>query len=318
MSSEHGNKILQTAALFLLLIAAYFIQAAFYQGASPHTREMSKTQPIPDFIRIQSVPTPELSAESVLIARVNTGQLLFEKNSEIPLAIGSLSKLLTAVVVAEHLDPLREIPMTTEAKIPEEDGEKISFIPAGEFFKAEDMVKLLLIDSASDAARTLASAVVSVTRPDLDTASTTDRMLAFSALMNSKALELGMASSSFANATGIDDPNSFSTATDLFLLIRYITKEHPELWTVTRTVEADIFSRERTGYHIVNTNPLLKDFPMIFGSKTGTTDEAKEALVLLYQVRVADSIAIIILKSEKRPQDAKDIIHFVETGFLIH
>ncbi|OHA03547.1 MAG: hypothetical protein A3I44_01310 [Candidatus Sungbacteria bacterium RIFCSPLOWO2_02_FULL_51_17] len=318
MSKEYWNIFFQLSALLTMLAAAALFQAVFYHaGISEKNTAAIAHRRMGEFIRVPDVSEPELSAESVLVSRLQTGQILLAKDQDRALAIGSLAKLLTAVVAEDLFDPLEELPLTAESKQAEEPGEKMSMIPAGESFKAEDMIKLLLIDSANDAGRSLADAIALKKDPLLNGVAPALRLEEATRALNARAKEFGLASSSFANSTGIDNPAGYSTARDLTLLARALYGSYPELWAVTRTIETTLFSKSGASYHITNTNSLLKEFPMIFGSKTGTTDAAGEALLLLYQVRINDPVVIVILRSRDRERDAKTIIHFIEAGFLL-
>jgi D-alanyl-D-alanine carboxypeptidase len=80
-------------------------------------------------------------------------------------------------------------------------------------------------------------------------------------------------------------------------------------------MDADITSMGDRAYHIEATNQLLSEFPALRGGKTGLTDFAKGALILLYPVRPDRTAVIIILGSDDRFADGRNLIHWLESAF---
>lgn len=273
----------------------------------------------PDFPRLvrKGSAEPDLTAEAVLITRFKGGEVLYQRNAERRLPIASLTKLVTAFIVAEAIEPLEAVAFSEAAKRAGMPDEKRSAVNIGERLKAEDVLKLLLASSDTDAAYAAAEHVAaraSAVPPD---ASFPERLAAFVAAMNETATALELADTHFANPTGSDDSMNFSTARDLAALGRAIWRQHPELWAITRIRETFVFGRDRQRYGVVNTNPLLGEYPAIYGSKTGFDDEARGALLLLYNLAPNDPIAIVLLRSHDRFGDGRAAIGWLEENFVI-
>ena len=241
---------------------------------------------------------PEISAHAYLIKFIDGERPILKQREWKRLAPASLSKLLTAVVAEEYLPEGDRLTFSSAAKTVKESDEKISSVEVGETFTKEDMLKLLLISSANDAALSIEEKLKG-------------REI-FLRLANKKLGFLGLRNSQFRNPTGLDEEGHYTTAEDLAKLAEYIWNLHPEIWEITRIAETVIISESRHEYKIKSTNQLLKEFPGILGGKTGFTDNAKESLILLYPVR-SDKVAIIvILGSNERFRDARKIIQWLE------
>tara|TARA_B110000196_G_scaffold310602_1_gene313552 strand:- start:1512 stop:2258 length:747 start_codon:yes stop_codon:yes gene_type:complete len=87
--------------------------------------------------------------------------------------------------------------------------------------------------------------------------------------MTSKAFEIGMTNTSFTNATGLNDPDNFSTVRDILIMSNYLIKNYPEFYTYFKDLE---FTWDRTGGNPIsqpNTNSLLNKNKLVDGIKTG-------------------------------------------------
>ena len=298
MIDDFHKSILILSVLVTLLVFISFF-------TSPPGPEGAAASIIP-YAMVDSGLEPDISADSAAVVRLNSGQVLFAKNSDKFSPIASITKLMTAVIFLEHADLFDLVEITYSAKKPSEDGEKMSPIPAGEFLKAEDILKLMLIDSYNDIARASA-----------EYASVRGVGISFADLMNKKAEEIGMSNSRFDNPAGLDSIENYSTAEDLAKLVSYVTKNRPRIWDVSRIYETDIFSKSGNKYHLINTNQLLQEITDIVGSKTGSTDGAKESLALVVNILKNDPVVFIILRSDDRIKDVKTLIAWVKIVYGI-
>lgn len=271
----------------------------------------------PRVLRKAGAPPPDVSATAVRIERLKTGEVLFERESGRRLPIASLTKLMTALVLAESVEPLREIPFSAQARGAGNPDEKRSAVLAGDTLKVEDVLKLLLVSSDADAAYAAAEYVAVLKRPELDDAPFGEQIRAFVALMNERAGALGLADTRFANPGGSDDPENYSTARDLARLAASITERRPEFWAATRIRETFVFGASGRRYGVINTNPLLGEYPAIYGSKTGFDDDAQGTLAMLYRLSPDELIAIVLLKSYDRFGDGRTLIQWLESNFTV-
>ena len=302
------------AALFIVLGAALFSMGWLSPAGTFKKRPDTPAAPR---LERRGDAALAVTAEAVLVTRLRTGEVLYARSADARLPIASLTKMMTAFLLAEEGQPLGEIEFSAAAKRIGNPDDKRSDARAGERFRSEDAAKMLLISSDNDAAYAAAEHVAPAARPELAASEFPERISAFVTLMNERAGNLGLVDTHFANPAGFDDPENYSTASDIARLAAVIMAGQPELWTVSRVSETFIFSHSGERHGLVNTNPLLREYPAIYGSKTGFEDEAKGALLVLYQLRRGELFAIVLLRSGDRFGDGRAAIRWLEENFVI-
>lgn len=302
-------------ALGALALAVTLVGAALlYRPPAPSPALPSSLAASPLLARLPDTSDPEIGAEAVLVMRTQGDHaVLFSRNADARFPVASLTKLMTALIFADAVEPLALVDISDAAKRVGDVEEKRSAVPAGERVRAEDLLKLLIVSSDGDAAYAAAEHVGSMDAPA--NALFQEKIARFVRRMNVRAETLGLTNTHFANPSGIDDPENFSSAADLLRIMSAISERHPEIWAVSRIQELFIFGEKGKRYGVVNTNPLLAEFPAIYGSKTGLEDEAKGALVMLYQLAPDERIAIVLLRSSDRFADGRRLIRWIEESF---
>jgi D-alanyl-D-alanine carboxypeptidase (penicillin-binding protein 5/6) len=175
--------------------------------------------------------------------------------------MASTTKLMTALLTLQRARP-NEIftspgydPLPAESRIN---------LRAGERMTVEDLLEALLLESANDAAVTLADGVSGSEE-------------AFVQLMNKRAAQLGLGSTSYANPIGLDDPSNYSSAHDLATLARRLLRNR-RFARIVNTPEAVLESGIRPRM-IDNRNTLVARYGWVDGVKTGHTIDAGYVLV---------------------------------------
>lgn len=252
-------------------------------------------------------PEPALSAEAYLVRLAGDTAPLLARRAAKRVAPASLTKLMTAAVAAEKLAPGAAVVFSENAKTV---GERRSAVKAGDALIRDDAIQMALGGSANDAALALAEAVGAKT----GALGYQNQMQTFVRLMNGKARILGLDDTHFENPTGLDAPGHYASAADLARLAEYVLGRHPAFWAMTREPEVRAVSVGGAAYALANTNELLQEFPALRGGKTGFTDHAKGALLLLYPVLPDKTAIIVLLKSEDRFGDGRKIIKWLEEG----
>lgn len=247
----------------------------------------------------------ELKAKSAIVLDGASGKILFAKNSQESLPMASLTKMMTAVVVLESGIDLED---TTKV-----DGEVVKIVGAdinlkpGEEMRIGDLLHGLLISSGNDVAHVLAQKVGG----DVD---------GFVEMMNAKAREIGLASTHFANPSGLDEAGHVSTVEDLAVLANY-AYQNPIFREIVATKEDDIQSvNTDDSHHLKNTNKLLrKNYSYVMGGKTGYTEEAGFCLTIFAtDSQKKHQIVTVVLGSEKdgqQFQDSKALIEWTYNNF---
>lgn len=200
----------------------------------------------------------ETTAREALVLDATTGTILLSHNSDERMPTASMSKIMTMYMVFEALDQGRLalddlLPVSERAWRVE--GSRM-FIEVGDMVPVEDLVRGVIIQSGNDAAIAFAEALGGTEE-------------AFARQMTERAHELGMANSNFMNATGLPDPDHYSTAEDLALLAQHLIADYPEYYHYYSEIEFtwnDITQGNR--------NPLLYRDIGADGLKTGHTSEA--------------------------------------------
>jgi len=198
-------------------------------------------------------------AAAILIDE-DSGTVLYEKNADDRRPIASITKVMTLLLTFEaleagkiHLDDF--VPVSEHAY--HMGGSQIWLEP-GEQMTLDDMLKAICISSANDAAVAVAEYVGG-------------SETAFAQQMNTRAAELGMTSTHFSNACGLDEEGHLSSARDVALMSREILLHHAEVRNYC-SIWMDTLRGGAT--QLVNTNKLLKSYSGITGLKTGTTGKA--------------------------------------------
>ena len=231
-----------------------------------------------------------VQAHSAVLMDAGSGRVLYARDAHHPRLIASTTKLLTALVAAERTADL-DGTVTVKGEWLGSEGSSI-YLRAGEEITLRGLLYGLLLQSGNDAAMAIACHIAGSEE-------------AFVALMNQKAAELGMKNSSFANPSGLNDDNHYSTAYDLALLARAcLDNETVAEICATRAVTVGT----RT---FINHNKLLSRYEGCVGMKTGFTEKAGRTLVSA-AVRDGQTLICVTLND---PDDWNDHMKLLDYGF---
>ncbi len=209
------------------------------------------------------VPSLETTAKQAIIMEAAGNTVLYEKNADEKMPTSSMSKVMTMILV---FDAIRKgkLALDTQVTVSEaawkQPGSR-TFLKIGQRVGLEDLVRGVIVQSGNDAAVALAEAVAGSEG-------------AFAGLMNEKAREMGLAGTRFMNATGLPDPDHYSTARDLAFLALSLIRDFPEFYHYYSEKEF-LFNGIKQG----NRNPLLYRDGGVDGVKTGHTEEAGYGLI---------------------------------------
>ena len=203
---------------------------------------------------------PEVSAPSALVVEASTADVAYDRAPTRRRQIASATKLMTALLTLERSRPSAVFRAVRYRALPVES--KINLRP-GERMTVADLLRGLLIESANDAAVTLAERV-SGSRP------------AFVKAMNVRAQQLGLRDTHYTNPIGLDAPGNYSSARDLVRLTLRLRAFAFFRRTVAReSVTLRSGDRPRT---LENRNRLVR-LPQVNGVKTGHTQQAGYVLI---------------------------------------
>lgn len=242
-----------------------------------------------------------LEAKSVVVWDVVNNRELFSKNSDIPLPLASLTKVLTAVMANEKLNENQKIQITKEDLEPEGDSQLV----VGDTWQVKDLRDFTLITSSNDGAFALAAVME---------AENNSTEVQFIKEMNDTASKIGLSNSRFFNEHGLDREadrgGAYGSAKDMVTLFEYTLKNYPEVLEATRYKNLEFASTEKR-YSAENTNIMVDKIPNLIASKTGFTDLAGGNLVIAFDAGLNHPIIISVLGSTEQGRFS-DVLQLVE------
>ncbi len=247
---------------------------------------------------------PKLEAAGFLLVDFDSGQTLAESNADERLEPASLTKLMTAYVLFHELQDGR-IKLDQDVVVSEKawrTGGSRSFIEVGSRIPVEVLLKGMIVQSGNDASVALA-----------EHAAGTEE--AFARKMNDYAKRLGMSSSHFVNATGLPDPQHYSTPRDISKVAMATIHEFPQYYAWYSLKE---FTWNDITQH--NRNRLLWHDPSVDGMKTGHTEAAGFCLVSSAKRDGMRVVSVVLgTKSEKaREQVSQSLINYGFSNYETH
>ncbi len=246
-------------------------------------------------------------AKHALLMDSQTGQVLFEKDANVPMAPASMSKLMTTYVLFEalqngqlSLDDTFNVSENAWRKGGVSSGSSTMFLEPNTSVKVSDLLRGIIVQSGNDACIVVAENMAGSEE-------------AFAELLTQKAKALGLEHSTFKNATGLPDKNHKMSAKDLALLARLIMTRFPEYFS--------IYSEKSFTYNGItqgNRNPLLYSLKGANGMKTGHTKEAGYSLTGTAKTDDGRDLIIVLngLNSMKdRQSEAQKLMSYGMIGF---
>ncbi|MBX3635349.1 MAG: D-alanyl-D-alanine carboxypeptidase [Rubrivivax sp.] len=218
----------------------------------------------------QAPQPPEIAARQYLLIDLTSGQVLAERDADAQAEPASLTKLMTAYLVANAIRDRKlgleqALPVSERAWSERRGGGSLMFIDPKMTPKVSELLRGMIVQSGNDASVALAEAV----------AGSVD---AFVAMMNRQAQAWGLKNTQFRNVTGLTESGHYSSARDVAFVAAKVIQEHPELHALYGL-------REYTFNNIrqANRNLLLARDPTVDGMKTGFTEAAGWCLVATAQ-----------------------------------
>lgn len=226
-------------------------------------------------------------------------RVIWGKDENKKTAMASTTKIMTAIVIIENSN-LNDI-VEVSQKAAGTGGSRLG-LKKGDKVSIRDLLYGLMLRSGNDAAVALAEFVGGSIEN-------------FAELMNNKAEELGLKCTHFVTPHGLDDPNHYTTATELAKLADYALNNE----TFSNIVSTKNCTITINGYpkNINNTNELLGNFPGVYGVKTGFTNNAGRCLVTAVKNDRFNIITIVLQADTKkdRTADSVKLIKFVFNNY---
>ena len=239
-----------------------------------------------------------ISSESAILYNLDSGEVLYEKNSDEVRQIASLTKIMTALVTIENVDNLdKQVILTKEdfAGLIEANAVQAGFTN-GEVVTYKDLLYGLLLPSGADAAKAIARNVGGTEENFINK-------------MNEKAKELNLKNTKFSTVIGLDDKNNYSTAKEVSIIFKEALKNKTFKEIIT-TKEYQTSDGKLTFKSTIQSNAKRYeiDIPYVLGGKTGTTNGAGLCLATIAKANDVNYMLVTLgaLYDKKAPHNIED------------
>jgi len=203
----------------------------------------------------------DIKARTAILQDFLSGEILYEKEPDRSIYPASMTKIMTSIIA---FDLIKSGDLTLDEKfIISERAWRLStsgyssmFVMVNDEVSVENLLRGIIVASGNDACVALAEGIAGTEEE-------------FAIMMTSKAQEIGMSNTNFANSSGINDPDNYSTVKDIMIMSHYLIKNYPEYY---KWFSEEEFTWDRTGGDPItqgNRNPLLYKNMGSDGIKTG-------------------------------------------------
>ena len=258
----------------------------------------------------QLLPT----AQAVILYAPDSDTMVYSWNPDVHLDPSGMNKIMTALIALEVGDPAALVTVTSTALNSVEIGAMAVGLKIGEILPLRDLLYLMMVGSANDAAAVVAEHI-------------SGSQSAFVALMNNRAVELGCLNTNFANPTGLSVEGQYSTARDLAKITNEALKidEFVELFS---SVEYTALASETTQeYKVVTTNYMMSDASRrdlldsrVTGGKTGALTTTDRSLISTAEQDGQRYLAVVMSAKGSMTSDGSSVRtfgNFSETKLLL-
>lgn len=250
------------------------------------------------FNQIQNKVELKLNSEAALLMDEDTGTILYTKNEHKKLRPASVTKVMTLLLIMEALDAgtislTDKVPCSSRASAM---GGSQIWLDETEELTVNEMIKAICIVSANDCCVAMSEFIAGSEE-------------AFVEKMNARAKELGMNDTTFKNCHGIDEDGHLTSAYDIAIMSRELSKNHPKIHEYTK-VWMDTLRDGKS--QLVNTNKLIRFYSGATGLKTGSTSLALFNLTATATRNDMKLIAVVMKgpTSQQRFDDAKTLLDY--------
>ena len=234
---------------------------------------------------------PEISADAAILIDSSSEKVLYSKNENQKMYPASTTKILTAILTIENCNLNDVVTVPYEAISSITSGYSVAALQAGEQLTVEQLLQVMLVHSANDAANVLAFHV-------------SGSIENFAELMNNKVSELGLTNTHFTNPSGMHDENHYTTAHDLAIIMKYCMKNDTfrslsslKYCTIPATNKYDVRVFNTTNELLIYDNRDVSSnyyYKYAIAGKTGYTTQAKNCLVSVAKKENLELICVVL------------------------
>ena len=320
MSVKHKSNLFKRFLLILFIILITLNTFVLAEGTTDGSEAPDTTDAIAETNSAEEGTAsniPSTYSPSTLLMDLDSGKILYSKNANTRMYPASTTKIMTAILTIENCQLTDTAVASHNAIYSVPSGYTHASIQEGEELTIEQLLNVLLIPSANEAASILAEHIAGSVE-------------AFADMMNEKAVEIGCKDTHFVNPNGVHDENHYSTAYDLALIGKYAMQYDVFRDIASKTScslpATDKYPREDRLFN--TTNDLLREnysraannyyYPYATAGKTGYTDAAQNCIVATAK-KDDISLLAVVLHGERTEdglsQRALDCRTLFEYGF---
>lgn len=204
-----------------------------------------------------------IGATGAVLMDMETGRVLWEKNSDVPLSVASTTKIMTALLAIES--GLLEETATVSARAAKAPKTKLGVSVDDEYI-LNDLLYPLMLESSNDVAIVIAEHVGGSVEE-------------FAIMMNERAEEIGAIDTYFVTPNGLDENNNHSTAYDMALITAEALKNQDFVNLINTKTYSFQCQNKSKNFSVTNKNRLLSEYEGALGVKTGFTNLAGQCFV---------------------------------------
>lgn len=242
-------------------------------------------------------------ATSGILIEASTGKILFEKEKDKEVAIASMTKMVSQIIILENIEKgnIKWDDMVTVSKNAADMGGSQIYISQGEKISIRDLMKGISMASGNDATVQMAEVIAGSEQK-------------FVELMNKKVKELGLKHTHFKNCTGLDEDGHYSSAYDMAVIARDLVVNHSEILKFSSVYEDYLRENTQNKFWLVNTNKLVRYYEGADGLKTGHTDNAKYCLAATAKKDGMRLIGIVLGEEDSKTRN-NEAMGLLDYGF---
>ncbi len=292
---------------FINIFSIFIIFNLLFPISTCFATETSLSDTSDDFSNIDV----SVDAPVALLMDANSGKILYEKNAYEKMYPASTTKIMTAILALENRELSHVAKVSYNAIFTVPSGYTNANLQLDEELTIEQLLNVLLIPSANDAANVIAEDIGGSVE-------------SFANMMNTKASEIGCLNTHFVNPNGVHNEDHYSTAYDLALMGRY-AMQNETFRNLVSTVKYTLpvtNKYDKTDRTFTTTNKLINSNSSLYyeyatGIKTGYTDAAKNCIVAGARKDDMDLICVILGASNDSNTNNKfkDCINLFDYGF---
>lgn len=243
-----------------------------------------------------------VTADKYLVADLDSGYILAQKNSDEVWPIASLTKLMTATTITENIDLRKSVQIQEEMFSPYG---FTDVLQEGRRFGVVELLYPLLIESSNDSAKALTYFLGQKRTIEM---------------MNEKAQSIMMPNTKFVDPHGYS-PKNVSTAQEIFQLARYINNNRPPIFKITRGGSVPTFRSMHFEINELWNKNIFSDDPSFIGGKTGFIKQSGYNGLFIFRFKtdqgIERDIAIIILNSKSDKSDVQSIYRWLMDNYSL-